>query len=158
MDKMSIRRKLLRGSLSAPVVLTVSSPSTAAAASFAQCVKGSSFKQTYAFFTQDQMVDNWYRKSVQVSKLIDPLGQDQGFFFLDQGLNVYVSVTNPTYKLTFGTFLAPGWQITEQSQRWALLWFDQKDASMYPKITVQQPWQYWPATYSCYGSFVVKAA
>ena len=40
MDNLTIRRKLLRGTLSVPVVLTLSSASTAAAASFTRCLKG----------------------------------------------------------------------------------------------------------------------
>ena len=148
MDKTLVRRKLLRGSLAAPVVLTVSSASSAAASSFARCLKNDTTSNT--FFTQD--TDRWFRKQVPVSSLIAQ-GQNQGYYFLDPVKSVWVNVNAPNTALTFGAIMPPGWKIGTQSTRWALVWFDKSTTIQYSKITLQKPWGASATTMSCYGSF-----
>jgi len=150
MDKQSLRRKLLRGSLAAPVVLTVSSASAAATTSFARCLKSADLDAPKSFFSQD--TDHWFRQQVPVSMLWAQ-GRDQGYFFLDQVKNVYVSVNAPNTELSFGSMLAPGWKVSSQSTRWALVWFDKSSSTQYSRITLQRPYGSSATTMSCYGSF-----
>lgn len=149
MDKTSVRRKFLRGSLAAPVVLTVSSPS-AAASSFVRCLRSGDGDTPKRFFVED--TDSWFRQKVPVSMLWAN-GQDQGWHFLDQVKNVYVGVQYPHTALGFGASLAPGWKVSSQSSRWALVWFDKATSTQYSKISLQKPYNSTATTMSCYGSF-----
>lgn len=149
MDKNSVRRKLLRGSLAAPVVLTVSSAS-AATTSFARCLRHGDGDTPKRFFSED--TDHWFRQQVPVSMLWAN-GQDQGYYFLDQAKNVYIGVHYPHTALSFGASLAPGWKVTSQTTRWALVWFDKSSSTQYSKISLQQPYGSTATTMSCYGSF-----
>ena len=149
MDVRSDRRKFLRGSLAAPVVLTVSSPSVQAATSFGRCLAKLEGQQALFFAAS---ADNWFRALVKVDQLWSQ-GQDRGYFFLDQVKNVYVGVVPPYSALTFGQVLDPGWKITGSSTRSALVWFSTATMAQYAKITVQQPRGYLAATISCYSSF-----
>jgi hypothetical protein len=150
MDKQALRRKLLRGSLAAPVVLTVSSASAAATASFARCLRAGGGDLPDRFFTADS--DHWFRQQVPVSMLWAN-GREQGYFFMDQVKHVYISVDPPYTEMNFGTFLPPGWKVTSQSSRWALVWFDKSSSTQYSRITLQRPHGSSATTMSCYGSF-----
>src|SRR5262249_43341833 len=121
MDKLALRRKILRGSLAAPVLLTVSSASAAATTSFARCLGEASSTTKSQFFVQSG--DNWFRQQVQVEQLWEN-GQNQGYFFLDQVKNVYVNINPPYNQLPFGSYMAPGWKVSSTTTRWALVWFD----------------------------------
>lgn len=149
MDTKSVRRKFLRGSLAAPVVLTVSSAS-AATTSFVRCLRNGETDTPRRFFSDD--TDHWFRQQVPVAKLWAH-GQEQGWFFLDQVRNVYVGVHYPHTQLNFGAMLAPGWKVTEQSSRWALVWFDRSTSTQYSRISLQRPFGASATTMSCYGSF-----
>jgi hypothetical protein len=146
MDARSGRRKFLQGSLAAPVVLTVSSPS-AAVASFGRCLAKLEGLDP-PFFGRD----NFFRAQVGVDQLaLDTV--IQGYFYPDPAENKYVNCD--TYgKLNFGPNNLPtGWQITGYSSRWALVWFQKNTMEQYSKITVQRPSGYLAATVSCYNSF-----
>jgi len=147
-ERSALRRKVLRGTLAAPVVLTVSSAS-AAASSFARCLAQDT-RERHAFFSDTS--DHWFRKQVPVSMLWAQ-GQDQGYYYLDPVKNVWVSVEPPHTPLYFGAFLAPGWKISSQSSRWALVWFDKSTTTQYSRITLQKPFGSTATTMSCYGSF-----
>lgn len=145
-----LRRRLLKGSLAAPTVLTVSSASAQAVSSFARCLRNLDAQQSELFFTNG--ADRMFRKEVPVVQLWAK-GQDQGYFYLDPVMLKFVSV-NPPYKaLSFGALLEPGWKVTGQSTRWALVWFDKATATEYSRITLQKPSGAVAATVSCYGSF-----
>jgi hypothetical protein len=150
-NRLALRRKLLRGSLAAPVVLTVSAASTAAAASFTRCLKATGWTEANFFTAGEDGL--WYRKPVEVSQLANN-AVSQGWYFLDQNLQVWVNIDNISQKQAFGAILPTGWTVTETNTRWALVWFDKRYGTQYAKITVQQPSnQFYPASMSCYGSF-----
>jgi hypothetical protein len=145
-----MRRRLLKGSLAAPVLLTVSSASAHARSSFGRCLRNADKQQPAEFFTTD--ADRWLRKQVTVARLWAK-GRDQGYFYLDPVKNVYVSVNPPYQALPFGALLDHGWKVSGQSTRWALVWFDKATATEYSRITLQKPSGSAAATVSCYGSF-----
>jgi hypothetical protein len=140
----------LKGSLAAPAVLTVSSASAQAISSFGRCLRNLDTQQPALFFTSG--ADGWFRKEVPVVQLWAK-GQDQGYFFLDPVQQKFVSVTPPYQALSFGTLLDPGWKVSGQSTRWALVWFDKATGTEYSRITLQKPSGSLAATVSCYGSF-----
>lgn len=147
--KAALRRKLLRGSLAAPVVLTVSSAS-AATSSFARCLAGTSTKPD-SFFTQT--ADSWFRSQVSVTGLW-AAGQDLGFFYNDPVKNAFVGVTSPNIVLPFNAATIPPFvKVTSQSTRWAVVWFDKATNTRFSKISLQQPYNSTATTMSCYGSF-----
>ncbi len=152
MDKQAaLRRKVLRGSLAAPVVLTVSSAS-AATTSFGRCLANSPGTTAAPFFQPDKTSDKMFRIQVPVQGLWWA-GQDQGYFYSDPVKNCYVSVTSPNGALPFGPANMPAWcKPTTTSTRWALVWFDKGTATQYTKITLAQPLNSAACTVSCYGS------
>ncbi|MCS7100455.1 MAG: hypothetical protein NZL99_02030 [Burkholderiaceae bacterium] len=144
------RRKLLQGSLAAPAVLTVSSASATSMTSFGRCLRNLDRHQPAQFFTTT--ADGWFRKQVPVVQLAYQ-GHVKGNFYLDPLKNVYVSVAPPHAELSFGPILPPGWQVSGQTNRWALVWFDKSTGTQYSKITLQKPRGSVATTMSCYGSF-----
>jgi hypothetical protein len=70
MDQFTTRRKLLRGSLSAPLVLTVASPAALANSSFIACIDRNEGLDTTRYKTA---ADNVFRVPVDVYK-IEPVG------------------------------------------------------------------------------------
>jgi hypothetical protein len=144
-----LRRKVLRGTLAAPVVLTVSSAS-AATSSFARCLANTNTTPD-AFFTTT--ADSWFRTQVPVTGLWSQ-GQDLGYFYNDPMKNVFVSVNSPYTALTFNAATIPNnVKVTTSSTRWAVVWFDKATTTQYTKITLQQPFGSSATTMSCYGSF-----
>lgn len=145
-----LRRKVLRGSLAAPVVLTVSSAS-AAAGSFGRCLANSPTTTNAAFFTTS--ADSWYRVQVPVTQLWAQ-GMDLGWYYNDPVKNVFVKADAPYTTLNFNSTTQPAYVKTGTAgSRWALVWFDRKSATRYSRITFQQPYGYSACTMSCYGSF-----
>jgi hypothetical protein len=149
MNPSPLRRRLLKGSLAAPAVLTVSSASAQAVSSFGRCLRATN-TQPPEFFSRE--ADGWFRKKVDVVRLAKH-GHDKGFFYLDPKKGRYVSVSLPYKELDFGHQLENGWQVTGRSTRWALVWFDKSTATQYSRITLQKPSGSVAATMSCYGSF-----
>jgi len=150
MNRSPLRRRILKGSLAAPAVLTVSSASARAMSSFGRCLRNAQNQQPGLFFTTD--VDGWFRKEVRVVQLWAK-GKNQGYFYLDPVKHAYVSVDPPYRALPFGTLMEPGWKVSGQSTRWALVWFDRSTATQYSRITLQKPSGALAVTMSCYGSF-----
>ncbi|MCS6944157.1 MAG: hypothetical protein RMK97_01870 [Sutterellaceae bacterium] len=144
------RRRWLQTGLAAPAVLTVSSASATVMSSFGRCLRNLERHQPAQFFSTT--ADGWFRKQVPVVQLAYK-GHVKGHFYLDPLKNVYVSVTPPHTELSFGPILPPGWQITGQSKRWALVWFDKLSGTQYTKVTLQKPRGSLAATMSCYSSF-----
>jgi hypothetical protein len=147
-DKAALRRKLLRGSLAAPAVLTVSSAS-AAMTSFGRCLRASSDTSAQFFVPT---ADNLYRRRVQVTMLTF-LGRNIGYFYLDPVKSVWISCDNFNIPLPFGSLMPNGWETGVTEYRWALVWFDKNTSSPYSQITVMQPLNSTSTTMSCYGSF-----
>lgn len=149
--KSALRRKLLRGSLAAPVVLTVSSAS-AATASFARCLNNTNAGvSTTAFFVGS--TDTWFRAQVPVTGLWAN-GSDLGYFYEDPVKNAFVSINAPYAVMPYNSATMPNYvKVTSQSSRWALVWFDKATTTRYSKISIQRPFGSTATTMSCYGSF-----
>lgn len=151
MDKRSVRRRIVTGSLAAPVVLTVSSASATSLTSFGRCLRNGGAAAP-DFFAPSKTADNWFRKSVNVHELSFK-GIPQGEFYLDPVRAVYVSTRPPHSALAFGSRLPNFWTVSAVRTRWALVYFDGASAGQYRHITLQRPSGYRPATVSCYSSF-----
>jgi hypothetical protein len=148
-ERAALRRKVLRGSLAAPVVLTVSSASVAAA-SFARCLANTNSAPD-AFFVNSS--DQWFRTQVEVTQLWSQ-GADLGYFYEDPLKNVFVSINSPNRALTFSSSTMPAnVKVTSQSTRWAVVWFDKATSTQYSRISLQQPFGSSAVSVSCYGSF-----
>lgn len=146
------RRRLVRGSLAAPVVLTVSSASAASVTSFRRCLAKLNNAPAGPFFTSDATIDNWLRKSVPVVQLKYQGTSD--WYYLDPGTDHYVRLSAPAVS-TGLTQWTPGLVPTgAQSSRWALVWVDSQQGSMYSLMQVQQPIGYQASTKSCYTSLL----
>jgi len=155
MKAMLDRRKLIKGSLAAPVVLTLSSASASSLTSFGRCLRNTTGgASSPAFFTNKTQADGWFRKAVKVEQL-SYQGNVRGMFYGDPMLGRYVDTRAPYATLSFGpsTRLPAGWRVTGESRRWALVFFDRDNASEYRHITLQRPSGYSATTVSCYGSF-----
>lgn len=153
MNTNAVRRKVIKGTLAAPVVLTVSSASASAMSSFGRCLRrGAGHDPDAPFFVKRTRVDNMFRKPVEVHELAFQ-GKGQGDFYLDPVSNVYINTRAPYRALDFGSRLPDGWQKTGVGKRWALVYFDERRAREYRHITLQRPHGYRPTTVSCYSSF-----
>src|SRR5215470_20251265 len=120
----ALRRKVLRGSLAAPVVLTVSSASVAAA-SFGRCLANTHTPDTFFSSTSDR----WFRTQVEVTELSSQ-GWDLGYFYEDPVQNVFVSINPPYAALRFNSATMPAnVKVTSQTTRWAVVWFDKATTS-----------------------------
>ncbi len=147
------RRKLIKGSLAAPVVLTLSSASASSLTSFGRCLRNPPTGATPDFFTTPRKADAWFRKAVKVEQLTYQ-GQVRGMFYDDPLLGRYVDTRAPYATLNFGASARPaGWSVTGESKRLALVFFDHDSAAEYRYITLQRPSGYSATTMSCYGSF-----
>jgi hypothetical protein len=150
-NRAALRRKVLRGSLAAPVVLTVSSASVAAA-SFARCVANTNTSPD-SFFVNSS--DRWFRTQVEVMELSSH-GLSLGHFYEDPVKDVFVSITPPHRALTFNRSTMPldnSVKVTSQSTRWAVVWFDRNTSARYSRITLQQPFGSSAISVSCFASF-----
>jgi len=93
MDKLTVRRKLLRGSLSAPVVLTVASPSNLAAASTTCLVNTNQTVNVPPRFTDPTTPDTVYvRKTVPVVEVYVGSNWLTGSYYQLNGTGTYYSV------------------------------------------------------------------
>jgi hypothetical protein len=157
------RRAVLRGSLAAPVVLTVSSPA-AAVTSLQRCLANAAAQGADPFISSG--ADTWLRTSVAVHKLEKDNGggndkqsatgtndkQSTDWVYFDEGLQDFVTVSTPNTRLGIGP-LMKGWKKTASETRLALVWVDEKNGTPYSKLQIQRPAGYTACTHSCYTSF-----
>lgn len=162
MDNREVRRRLLKGTLAAPVVLTVSSASAQSLTSFGRCLRSLSGQQPSAFFQNAR--DTWFRQQVPVVEIIKG-GKSLGNFYFDPKANSYVNVVSPYSLIGFTGKVLPNasWRFGSWSSRWALVYFEPMSSEPYsdamgrPIITLQKPSGYLASTVSCYGSFSRQA-
>jgi hypothetical protein len=165
------RRAVLRGSLAAPVVLTVSSPA-AAVSSLRKCLNNQNARNAEPFISAS--ADTWLRKPVDVHKLEKSEGKDkdkdkdkdnkgwaQGggpdkkttdWVYFDEGLRDYVTVAAPHRRQDIGP-LMNGWKKVATEKRWGLVWVDENSGTPYSRLQIQRPTGYTACTNSCYTSF-----
>lgn len=141
----SKRRKIVTGSLAAPVVLTVSSPAAATMTTFGKCLANQANQPQPTFFGSE---DTWLRTRVDLVQLRH--GNNgafaDGFFYKDPNAG-YVNVAN---------LQGPGtgdWtEVATSEKRWALVWVDSQNGSQFGTIQIQRPSNYTATTCSCYAS------
>jgi hypothetical protein len=143
------RRKLVQGTLAAPLVLTVSSASATAVTSFGKCMDRLTQLPQGAFFALSADADIWMRKQVPIVQLKH--GNDTDWFYFDPGLNDYVRLSSPTVATGIGA-LMKGWQKTADGTRWALVWVNSGTGTPFSVMQVQRPAGYQASTMSCYTS------
>ena len=136
MDKFTARRKIIRGSLSAPVILTVASPASLAAAS-TTCLINTDQANPPAFFQPQSFDDGYLRKSIQVCQLRGSDGNlINDFFYLDK---------NGSWRSVSSGELLSG--ATGSGENCAT-----KEVLVYVNAQGQETWYGWPST-SAGGSF-----
>ena len=156
------RRAVLRASLAAPVVLTVSSPTAATMTSLGRCLRNAAQEQP-GFLSSSQ--DTWLRKQIDVYKLqkVEPQAAEKGagkggyqppteWVFLDEALQDYVTVAPPHTRLNLGVLMTD-WKKVERSNRWALVWVDEQTKSVSMRTQIQPPSGGTAVTTSCWTSF-----
>lgn len=165
------RRAVLRGSLAAPVVLTVSSPA-AAVSSLRKCLNNQNARHAEPFINAS--ADTWLRKPVKVHKLEKSEGHDKDkdrdrdnkgwgmgggpnkkttdWVYFDEGLQDFVTVAAPHRRQDIGP-LMNGWKKVATETRWGLVWVDENSGTPYSKLQIQRPAGYTACTHSCYTSF-----
>jgi hypothetical protein len=166
MDNRAVRRKILQGTLAAPVVLTVSSASAQAISSFGRCIQRLTAQQPTNFFTNSASADTWFRSRVPVVEIFKG-SHKQGTFYFDPKIGSYVNVVSPYAVFTgFTGAVAPSkgpWKLGAVGARWALVYFEPTSATPYSNamgrtiITLQKPSGYLATSMSCYGSFTRRA-
>ena len=128
------RRAVLRGSLAAPVVLTVSPAVSAARTSFETKVEGLKTYQPARSQYFKESPDNWLRRSVQVVKLKykekgngpDSKSAKEDWYYLDPNKSRYIKLSSMEW-MSFGAILPEGWEQTrETGTRYLLVWLDPK--------------------------------
>lgn len=163
MTDREVRRRLLKGTLAAPVVLTVSSASAQSLTSFGRCLRNLSGQQPTAFFQGAQ--DTWFRQQVPVVEIIKG-STTEGTFYFDPKIGSYVNIVYPNAVFTGFSGATPpnsSWRFGTSSTRWALVFFEPNSSEPYsdamgrPIITLQKPSGYLASTISCYGSFSRQA-
>jgi len=145
------RRTILKGSLAAPVVLTVSSASAASVSSFGVCMNNLKALPLGPFFAPSSTADMWMRKQVPVVQLKH--GNDTDWFYFDPGINDYVRLSSPKVATGIGALMT-GWQKLAEDARWALVWVDSRSGNQFSVMQVQQPSGYQATTMSCYSSMM----
>jgi hypothetical protein len=144
------RRKILQGTLAAPMVLTVSSPTAAMVTSHMKCMANITQPTTgelpgLFFLTEQQYLnpaDTWLREQIRV-KLFRHNANNEGWFFNDP-IAGWVNVSNLT-------LLPNGWHgvngVAEQT-RWALVWVDSRSGQKI-RVSLQRPTEAQFTTESC---------
>jgi hypothetical protein len=147
------RRKVLQGTLAAPVVLTVSSASASSVSSFGRCLRNLNGQQTGELFVNKQALslDTWLRKDVDVFKL--QRGDQSAWFYLDRSRAMYVRLSNPTGP-GISQMDMMGWRTVDVSKRWMLVWVDGDSGKPSREMKVQRPDGYTATTKSCYSSLI----
>jgi len=149
------RRRVIQGSLSAPVVLTVSSASATSVSSFGRCLVNQKNTPGEFFVTTEQLAtDKWLRKDVPVIQW--RRGTAAEWFYWDPGRSVFVRLSDPLGSgLSLWDMKQTGWEPTGAlSRRWALVWVDSDNGAQYRVMQVMQPSGYQATTKSCYTSLI----
>ena len=143
------RRAILQGSLAAPVVLTVSSPTAAQVTSFGKCLANQLTEQPATSLNFTPSPDNWYRINVPVVQLKYQSIED--WYYLDPSVSKYVKLSS-LETMSFGQVLPPGCNIKDNSTRWLLVWVDPTTGTRSQYLQAQRPGGYTAATMSCMTS------
>ncbi|HET9025168.1 MAG TPA: hypothetical protein VFN64_11385 [Burkholderiaceae bacterium] len=143
------RRAILQGSLAAPVVLTVSSPSAAAVTTFGRCLANQVNAQPAKSLYFTESPDNWFRQSVPVVQLKYQGVED--WYYLDPSISRYVKLSSKE-QMSFGTLLPSGWTQKDASTRRILVWVEPTSGTPSRFLQVEQPGGYTAATMSCMTS------
>ncbi len=148
------RRKVLQGTLAAPVLLTVSSASASSVSSFGRCLRNLDNQRTGELFVNKQALslDTWLRKEVEVLRF-EREGKS-GWFYFDRGRDLYVRLSDPTGAGISKIDIFKDWKKIDQSKRWMLVWVDRDSGKPSWKMQVQQPRGYTATTKSCYSSLM----
>jgi len=147
MNKVEARRRILQGSLSAPVILTVSSASVAATTSFTKCIANGVGNQPDKKINIQPTTDTWFRCPVTVYAIYQGDGTKNlyGNFYLDG--STYKNVTDgsilPLHEFRVGA-----------SSTWYRLVYFGTDGSPMGAGWERQSGGY-AITLSCGGSFAV---
>jgi hypothetical protein len=144
------RRKLLRGSLSAPLVLTVASPTALARTSFTACLNNST-QQPAPWNVFANEPDRWFRLTTKVYRLKVNGKSLDGVYYFDWRKNRYF---NATVNDTVGIF--KDWGVREEyaGMRYPLGYVDENGK------VLGFGWQSNGGRYtmkSCYTSLIARA-
>jgi hypothetical protein len=154
MDTNPGRRKLLRGSLSAPMVLTVASPSALAATSFQACIaRVEEVPQPSPTIAVISTRDSWLRELVQIydGRLTGGGGTQQfykapdGFYYPLEG------IANCLDPLASDDFVPMSLSLRSGDTRWALVYVDKTGAKVGYGLC---PNNGYAVSASCWGSFI----
>jgi hypothetical protein len=152
----AVRRKILQGTLAAPMVLTVSSASAQAITSFGRCLRNLTAQQPTDFFRIS--ADLWYRELVQCVEIIKG-STSQGTYYFDPKFGSYMNVVTVRHRWVYGRGSARSiLKFGTTSMRWALVYFDPVSTEPYADatgktiVTLQKPGGFLATTMSCYGS------
>lgn len=164
------RRAILRGSLAAPVVLTVSSPTAAMVTSHMKCAgnvrQPTDGELKNLFFKSDEQLtaaDTWLRTPIKVEQFSH--GNLVAWFYKDPKLG-YINIADLQVMANDGSSNAAskglgngssnGWRkvdLVAPQDRWALVWVDKTSGAPHHLIQVQRPTSgYQLTTESCNAS------
>jgi hypothetical protein len=137
MDKFTVRRKIIRGSLSAPVILTVASPASLAAAS-TTCLVNTNQAETARppLFQPETTDDGYLRRTIDVCQFKDSNGNVIDDYF-------YVDKNGFWRSMSSGNSFAASGTPTCSEKREVLVYVDAQG---------QETWYGWPSS-TAGGSF-----
>ena len=142
------RRAILQGTLAAPVVLTVSSPTAAQVSSHMRCLANIGNDQPGLFFASSETADRWLRYPIEVVQFTK--GTASGWFYNDPSFNGYVNIADITKLADL-----QGWNTNHPatSTRWALVWVEAQSGTPWRTVQIQKPMSgYQFTTLSCNAS------
>jgi hypothetical protein len=151
MDRFTGRRKLIRGSLSAPLVLTVASPAALARQSFEACLYRASQQspENLPVFTPNK--DGWVRMQLSFVKAkLEVHGRDVEERFVIKKDGLYYKVTDPC-GLGYSTDQFKKNSIKADGKEWALVYVNESGAIVH--VGPCAPQGAFPVTGSCWASF-----
>jgi len=158
------RRAILQGSLAAPVVLTVPSPSAATQTTLGRCLANLDNGPQPAFLVADTSppVDTWLRVQVPVVKLVEPNSTVICEAFRDGALSgpvPYRYITYPYAQVQLDTNQLKTFSVVETNTNLrGLQWVDETYKTTSTKIQLETPGSgYRHATGTCWSSFVRSA-
>jgi hypothetical protein len=153
------RRAILQGSLAAPVVLTVSSPSAATMTTVGRCLANLDNAPKPPYLVDAiRPGDTWMRIRVPVVKLTRPNNEViYEFAFYDNALNGYRKVESPHDPVVFSRSDQNNFSVAPNGERWGLQWVDDRYKVESSSIQIQPPSGYRAVTGTCWTSFVKSA-